>query len=142
MRLTDVEQAIRDGARGEAARLSLEQQIVVGDFFGAERFVEVSNVHMMGDYEVMGDAGCDYLKSLLAHGARVCVPTTRNAQCIEYNHAERLRQSPALIEGEKRVRQLLAQLGILLVDTCIGYHSIYTPRLHEHIAWGDTGTVA
>ena len=61
MRLTDVEQAIRDGARGEAARRSLEQQIAVGDFFQAERFVEVSNVHMMGDYEVMGDAGCEYL---------------------------------------------------------------------------------
>lgn len=89
---------------------------MVGDFFGAERFVEVSNVHMMGDYEVMGDAGCDYLKSLLAHGARVCVPTTRNAQCIGYNQAQRLRQSPALIEGEKHVRQLLTQLGILLVS--------------------------
>jgi hypothetical protein len=142
MLLNEAERAIRDGSRGEATRLSLEQQIVVGDFFGAERFVEVSNVHMMGDYEVMGNAGCDYLKSLLAQGARVCVPTTRNAQCIEYDYAQRLCQSPDLIEGEKGVRQLLTKLGILLVDTCIGYHSIYTPRLHEHVAWGDTGTVA
>ena len=53
MLLNEAERAIRDGSRGEATRLSLEQQIVVGDFFGAERFVEVSNVHMMGDYEVM-----------------------------------------------------------------------------------------
>jgi hypothetical protein len=142
MRLNDVEEAIRDGARGEAARRSLEQQIAVGDFFGAEHFVEVSNVHMMGDYEVMGDAGCEYLQSLVSLGARVCVQTTRNAQCIEYDCAARLRQSSELIAGEMKVRRLLGELGISLVDTCINYQSIYTPRFKEHVAWGDTGTVA
>lgn len=142
MLLNDTEQNIRDGKRGEALRLSLEQQIAVGDFFGAERFVEVSNVHMMGDYEVMGNAGRAYLQSLVDLGARVCVQTTRNAQCIEYNCAAKLRQSPDLIAGEKKVRQLLGELGISLVDTCINYQSIYTPRLNEHVAWGDTGTVA
>jgi hypothetical protein len=142
MRLNDVEQAIRDGARGEAARRSLEQQIAVGDFFGAEQFVEVSNVHMMGDYEVMGDAGCEYLQSLVDLGARVCVQTTRNAQCIEYDCAAQLRQSSDLIAGEMKVRRLLGELGISLVDTCINYQSIYTPRFKEHVAWGDTGTVA
>ena len=142
MYLNDAERAIRDGARGEAPRRSLEQQIAVGDFFGAERFVEVSNVHMMGDYEVMGDAGCKYLESLIELGGRVCVQTTRNAQCIEYDCAARLRQSADLLEGEKKARRLLGALGISLVDTCINYHSIYTPRFKEHVAWGDTGTVA
>ncbi len=141
MHLNDVEQAIRDGSRGEAARLSLEQQIVVGDFFGAERFVEVSNVHMMGDYEVMGDAGCNYLKSLLALGARVCVPTTRNAQCIEYDvrnvYASRLTLSKA-----RRASGSSWRTRHLLVDTCIRLSLDLYAALHEHIAWGDTGTVA
>jgi predicted aconitase len=140
--LTDDEQRIREGARGEAARRSLEQQISVGDFFGAERFVPISNVHMMGDYEVMGDAGRSYLQGLVDVGARVVISTTRNAQCIEYEFAERLRQSPELIANERTVRDLLVKLGIDTVDTCINYQSVYTPRFGEHVAWGDTGTVA
>ena len=57
MELTREEEAILAGARGEAARRALEYQIEVGRFWGAQRFVPVSSVHMMGDIEVMGDGG-------------------------------------------------------------------------------------
>lgn len=142
MHLTVEEERMRAGTRGEAARRSIEQQISVGEFFGAERFVEISNVHMMGDYEVMGDAGRAYLQGLVDIGGRVAIPTSRNAQCIEYEFAERLRQSPDLIANERTVRDLLVKLGISSVDTCINYQSVYTPHFAEHVAWGDTGTVA
>jgi predicted aconitase len=142
MFLDDGEKAMLHGDRGAAIRACLEQQIAVGDFFGAERFVPVSNVHMMGDYEVMGEAGQTYLSHLLELGAKVAVSTSRNAQCVEYAYAERLRQSPELVSHEKDVRGLLQRLGVWTVDTCIGYQTLYTPRFGEHVAWGDTGTVA
>jgi len=47
-----------------------------------------------------------------------------------------------LVDGERRVRPMLGRLGISTVNTCINYQSIYQPRLGEHVAWGDTGTVA
>jgi hypothetical protein len=72
----------------------------------------------------------------------VRVPSTRNAACIEYEFAERLRQSPELVTHEREVRSLLGRLGVATVDTCINYQSVYTPRVNEHVAWGDTGTVA
>ena len=62
MELTAEERSILAGARGDAARRALEYQIEVGRFFGAQRFVPVTNVHMMGDIEVMGDAGLEYLR--------------------------------------------------------------------------------
>ena len=142
MQLNEEERAIADGAQGEAARVALEQQIAVGDFFDAERFVPVSNVHIMGDYEVMGDAGYDHLRRLYDLGGRVRVPTTRNAQPVEWEFAKRLQQSDAFVEHERPVRAMLSKLGVSLVDTCINYQSIYTPRMNEHVAWGDTGTVA
>lgn len=142
MKLTDHEKAIADGDLGAAARECLEQQIAVGEFFGAERFVPVTNVHMMGDYEVMGDAGQTFLSHLLDLGGKVAVTTSRNAQCVEYEYAQQLRQSPELIRHEKDVRALLNRLGVWTVDTCIGYQTLYVPRFGEHIAWGDTGTVA
>jgi hypothetical protein len=142
MFLNDEEKRIRDGAFGEAPRLALEEQLAVGDFFGATRFVLVSNVHLMGDYEVMGATGTAYLRKIVDSGGRVRVPSTRNAACIEYDFAERLRQSPELVTHEREVRSLLGRLGVATVDTCINYQSVYTPRVNEHVAWGDTGTVA
>ena len=57
MELIPEEQAILGGGRGEAAKRALQYQLEVGKFWGAKRFVRVTNVHMMGDTEVMGDAG-------------------------------------------------------------------------------------
>jgi predicted aconitase len=142
VQLNDEEKAIADGAQGEAARRCLEQQIEVGDFFGADRFVPVTNVHMMGDYEVMGDAGHAFLQCLLDAGGKVRVATSRNAQCVEYEYAQRLRQRPELVSHEKDIRKLLGALGVWTVDTCIGYQTLYVPRFGEHVAWGDTGAVA
>jgi predicted aconitase len=142
MLLTDHEKQIANGDHGAAAQECIAQQIAVGDFFGAERFVPVTNVHMMGDFEVMGEAGQAFLTRLLDLGGKVSVATSRNAQCIEYEYAQRLRQSPELIAHEKDVRALLHRLGVWTVDTCIGYQTLYVPRFNEHIAWGDTGTVA
>ena len=62
MRLTEEEKDILRGARGGAAAESLRGQIEVGEFFGAERFVPVSNVHMMGDIEVLGEGGLEFLR--------------------------------------------------------------------------------
>ncbi len=57
MELTDEEQAMLDGAQGPAVQEAIAYLIKVGEFWGARRFVPVTNVHMMGDIEVMGDGG-------------------------------------------------------------------------------------
>ena len=57
------------------ARLSkeaLELQIEVGKFFGAKRLVPVSNVHMMGDIEVMGDSGKAFLARMASRRECPC----------------------------------------------------------------------
>ncbi|TQM11589.1 aconitase X catalytic domain-containing protein [Pseudonocardia kunmingensis] len=142
MQLTAAEQDILDGRHGEALAGILREQVSVGEFFGAERFVEVTNAHFMGDREVFGQAGANYLTRLADAGVTVRVPTTRNAQSVDFEQAHLLAQSPELVEGEKETRVLLRRLGVSTVNTCIGYQSVYQPRLGEHVAWGDTGTVA
>jgi predicted aconitase len=139
--LTDRERGMRDGAMGEAVRWAIEQQIAVGEFFDAERFVPVSNVHMMGDTEVMGDAGLGVLDRLVDQGARFVVPVTTNARCVDFERALAVRQRPELVAGERRLVARLGALGAMLVDTCINYQTVYQPQRGEHLAWGDTGTV-
>ncbi|MFY9314898.1 MAG: aconitase X [Burkholderiales bacterium] len=141
MELTPDEQAILGGGRGEAARRALQYQIEVGRFWGAKRFVPVTNVHMMGDIEVMGDAGLAYLKEEAGLGARCAVATTTNARCMDFAHCERMGQDAGEAKKEKEIIATLRRMDVVTTDTCINYQTVYQPHLGEHVAWGDTGTV-
>jgi len=139
--LTQEERAILGGERGEAARLALEYQVKVGEFWGAKRFVPVTNVHMMGDIEVMGDGGLQWLKDTAARGARCSVATTTNARCIDFAHCARLGQDAGEAAKERELIASLRRMDVVTTDTCINYQTVYQPHLGERVAWGDTGTV-
>ena len=141
MILNDIERAMLAGEQGEAARRALEYQIQVGEFWSAERFVPVTNVHMMGDIEVMGDGGLEWLQSYAASGARCAVGTTTNARCVDFAHCDRLKQVPGEVAKERQVIACLQKMDVMTTDTCINYQTVYQPHLGEHVAWGDTGTV-
>ncbi len=141
MDLTPEEQSILGGGRGEAARRALEYQIEVGKFWGAKRFVPVTNVHMMGDIEVMGDAGLEFLRNEVKQFARCVVPTTTNARCMDFAHCERMGQDAGEAVKEKELIATLRRMDVVTTDTCINYQTVYQPHLGEHVAWGDTGTV-
>lgn len=141
MRLTPEEQEMLRGESGEAVEEALRVQLEVGEFFGAQEFVPVSNVHMMGDIEVMGDGGLEFLRRVARLGARCVVNTTTNARCFDFDYVERLNQDKETAEKEKELISLLQEIGVMTTDTCINYQFLYQPHLGEHVAWGDTGTV-
>jgi predicted aconitase len=141
VQLTAEERAILAGERGEAARRALEYQVKVGEFWGAQRFVPITNAHMMGDIEVMGDGGLQWLKDYAALGARCAVGTTTNARCFDFAHCERLGQDAGEAAKERELIACLRRMDVVTTDTCINYQTVYQPHLGEHVAWGDTGTV-
>jgi predicted aconitase len=115
--------------------------VKVGEFWGAGRFVPITNAHMMGDIEVMGDGGLQWLKDYAALGARCAVGTTTNARCVDFAHCERLGQDAGEAAKEKELIACLRRMDVVTTDTCINYQTVYQPHLGEHVAWGDTGTV-
>src|SRR4051794_21946823 len=129
------------GEKGEAPREALELQLEVGEFFGAQRFVPVTNVHMMGDAEVMGDGGLEFMRRMAELDARCVVTTTTNARCFDFDYVERLNQDANTAAKEQELISLLIRMGLMTADTCINYQYLYQPHLGEHVAWGDTGTV-
>jgi predicted aconitase len=96
---------------------------------------------MMGDIEVMGDAGLQFLRDEVKSAARCAVATTTNARCVDFAHCDRLGQDPAEVAKERELIQCLRRMDVVTTDTCINYQSVYQPHLGEHVAWGDTGTV-
>jgi predicted aconitase len=141
VQLDQEEERMLRGEMGEAPREALELQLEVGEFFGAQRFVPVTNVHMMGDIEVMGDGGLEFMRRMADLDARCVVNTTTNARCFDFDYVERLNQNAQTAEKEKELISLLRRIGVMTTDTCINYQSLYQPHLGEHVAWGDTGTV-
>ena len=129
------------GDHGEAVREAMAYQIEVGRFWGAERLVPITNAHMMGDIEVMGDAGLRYMEQACAKRTRCTVPITTNARCMDFAHVERLGQHAGEATKERKIIASLRQMNVCTADTCINYQTIYQPHLGEHVAWGDTGTV-
>src|SRR3978361_774702 len=94
MQLTPDEKKMLKGGAGPAVKEARELRTEAGKFFGAKRLVQVSNVHMMGDIEVMGDSGKAFLERMSAAGAQCAVPTTTNARCIDFEYVEKLKQDP------------------------------------------------
>ena len=143
MRLNDLEQAMLAGEQGRAVQQALVHQRKVGEFFGAEDFVPVSQAHIMADTESLGEAGVRWLEALSEGGpeARVRVPTITDPRGTDFAKASLLKQPAFALDLERRAIEAFRRLGVLLTDTCINYQTIQAPARGEHVAFGDTGVV-
>jgi predicted aconitase len=144
MRLNDEEQDILAGKSGPVARQALEHQLKVGEFFGAENFVPVTQAPIMADTESLGEAGVRWLEGLAAAGEarrRVRIPTITDPRGTDFAKASFLKQTSAMLDLERRAISALKKLGVMMTDTCINYQTIQAPARNEHVAFGDTGVV-
>ncbi len=144
MRLDDEERSILAGAQGPVPRLALEHQVKVGDFFGAEDFVPVSQAHIMADTESLGEAGVRWLESLAAakEGRRtVRIPTITDPRGTDFTKAKQLGQADWMLDLERRTIAAFVKLGVSMTDTCINYQTVLAATRGEHVAFGDTGVV-
>ncbi|MFI4927432.1 MAG: aconitase X, partial [Burkholderiales bacterium] len=144
MKLNPEEQAMLDGELGPLPQLCLQHQIAVGDFFGADSFVPVTQAHVMADTESLGQAGVMWLEKLAAvrKGQRtVRVPTITDPRGTDFAHSAALGQTDWMRELERRAIDAFVALGVSMTDTCINYQTIQAPTRGEHVAFGDTGVV-
>lgn len=144
MNLTDYEKAMLGGELGEPKRLAIEQQLQVGRFFDAEDFVEVSQAHIMGDTESLGESGVTFLEELARYPEperSVVIPTITDPRGVDQCRFRQLRQKPEWAELELRAVDAMRKLGILMTDTCINYQTVQAPVMGQHLAFGDTGVV-
>src|SRR5215471_7037026 len=144
MKLNDEEQEILAGKSGPVTRQALQHQLKVGEFFGARRFVPVTQAHIMADTESLGEAGVRWLEGLAAaceDQQRVRIPTITDPRGTDFAKATFLGQTSAMLDLERRAISAFIGLGVAMTDTCISYQTIQAPTRNEHVAFGDTGVV-
>jgi predicted aconitase len=143
MKLNALERAMHAGEHGPAVKNAIQHQIKVGEFFGAEDFVPVTQAHIMADTESLGEAGVQWLESLALEdaNARVRVPTIMDPRGTDFSKASVLKHPAWILDRERRAIEGFKRLGILMTDTCINYQTIQAPARGESVAFGDTGVV-
>jgi len=141
MKLSELERAMLAGEHGAAARIALEHQVKVGEFFDAADFVEVTQAHIMADTESLGEPGVRWVESLGEAGGRVRVPTITDPRGTDFAKTALLGHTPRIVELERRAVEGFRRLGVLMTDTCINYQTIQAPARGESVAFGDTGVV-
>jgi predicted aconitase len=144
LQLNDEEKRMLAGELGEPRRWAIAQQIAVGDFFDAEDFVAVSQVHLCADTEALGPSGVALLERFATAPAaerRVSVPTITDPRGADFKRFAQIRQPEEIVALERRAADAMAALSMILTDTCINYQSVLPPLQGEHLAFGDTGSV-
>ena len=84
------------GKHGAAVKSAIEHQIMVGDFFGAEDFVPVTQAHIMADTESLGEHNVRWLERLAAE--------TKGDRTVRIARAEDLALLLAVSEDDQSAR--------------------------------------
>ena len=144
MKLNEEEKAMLAGECGSVRKTAIEHQIQVGEFFGAEDLVAVSQAHIMADTESLGEAGVEWLENLSQNKIEdrmVRIPTITDPRGTDFTKAKQLGQTEKMLELERRAINAFVKMGVSMTDTCINYQTIMAPVFGEHLAFGDTGVV-
>ena len=142
MQLTAEEREMLAGGQGSPRAWALNFQTRVGKFFGARRMIPVASAHVAAEMGLLGDAGLALVESLANAGASVCIPSMTDPCSVDFNLHRLFGQPEEHVEKERRLVAALAGMGMMTVNSCIPYQTLTPPRFGEHLAWGDTGSVA
>lgn len=141
MRLTDEERETLEGKHGEARRIALSILTELGDLFGAEGMMAVSQVHI--DSSVyMVDAGLEFAERMTELGGRVAVPTSLNISAVDLERWREYRVPAELLEKSRRLERAYLKMGATPTWTCAPYQQGMIPRFGEQIAWGESNAIA
>ena len=141
MHLNEIEKGMLAGKNGKACDLAMNILIDLGELYGAERMISVSQVHIdMTLYMV--DAGVEFAEKMAEWGGKFAVPTQLNPASIDLLHHDRMRVPEALLEKSRRLENAYLKMGAIPTWTCAPYQQGLIPSFGEQIAWGESNAIA
>jgi predicted aconitase len=143
MLLSKEEQKMYDGEAGEAARQSMEILAALGKIYGAGKMIPVTSAQIAGvSYKTIGDAGLDYLKEMVANGAKVRIPSFLNPAGMDRTQWKEMKIPEKFAKKQIEILDAYAAMGITMSCTCTPYLVGLRPKVGEHIAWSESSAVA
>ncbi|MBW2690153.1 MAG: aconitase X catalytic domain-containing protein [Deltaproteobacteria bacterium] len=141
MHLIEDEKSILDGSQGEAAQIAMKILVDLGEIFGADEMMSITQVHI--DTTIyMVDAGVEFAERMAEMGGRFSVPTQLNPSAIDLKRWKELRVDSELLEKSRRIERAYLKMGAMPTWTCAPYQQGLIPKFGEQIAWGESNAIA
>ena len=142
VQLSDDDRRLLDGARGQAARTSMEILVALGTIYEAERLIPVRSAQISGvSYANLGDAGLELLESWARDG-RVACPATLNPAGMDLQAWRAMGIPQEFAERQLRIVRAYERMGVAPSCTCTPYLAGNRPAEGEHVAWSESSAVA
>jgi predicted aconitase len=138
--LAPIDQALLDGAHGEASARAMAILMRYGQAADATRFVSIQSAHIDGCL-YHGPSSIDFVRRFVDLGGWVRVPTTLNVAAVDVTHPEWHCGPAELIPAQSELTDLHEQLGCIATLTCAPYQRMLRPALGEHIAWAESNAI-
>jgi predicted aconitase len=135
MLLTNEDQKMLSGGRGDGALLAMQMIVRVGEAFDAKRLIDISWAHVASAYD-HSKANLDFAQRLAKSETRVVVPTTLTACSLNLNDDSATNNGAA-----QQIIELYKAMGCKAVMTCAPYHTRSEPGFGEHVAWCESSAV-
>lgn len=138
--LTDADQAILSGERGEAAAVAMRIVLRMAALEGATELIDIRRAHIDGCIYT-GPGGLAFAEKLRDLGGRVVVPTTLNAISVDHRRWRAQGVSEDLGRPAAAVADAYVAMGAQPTFTCAPYLLDDRPARDEQIVWAESNAV-
>jgi cis-L-3-hydroxyproline dehydratase len=138
--LSDLDRQFLAGEFGEAARVAMRIVLQTAQIEGAVELVDVDMAHLDGVF-YQGPAGLQFARKLCDLGARVRVPTTMNAICVDRRQWRAQGVAEVVGKASDALADAYLEMGAKPTYTCAPYLLKPVPKAGQNIAWGESNAV-
>ena len=143
MKLTDEEKRMRDGQYGKGVAMAMSILTKLGEIYDAEEMMPITQAHIDSTFfQLLGDAGLDFVGRLAENDVKVRVPTSLNPSARDIRQWQEFRIAPDFAEKSQWLEQAYLQMGATPTWTCAPYQNGMVPRFGQQIAWAESNAIA
>ncbi len=138
--LAEIDQRFLAGEFGEAARIAARIVLQTARIEGATELIDIDMAHLDGVF-YQGPAGLQFARKLCDLGAKVRVPTTMNAICVDRRQWRAQGVAETLGNATDALADAYVEMGAKPTYTCAPYLLDPAPKAAQNIAWGESNAV-
>ncbi|WP_066456521.1 aconitase X [Anaerotruncus rubiinfantis] len=141
MKLTDYEKELLNGDHGEAVQMAMRVLYDLGEYYGADDFVEITACH--DDSTVyFGEAQVAFAEYLAAMGAKFAVPTSTNACALDMERWDIQKHEASWMAATRRIEASHLKMGAVPSWTCAPYQTGFSPVFGSQVAFAESNVIS
>lgn len=142
MHLTKEEELGLIGEFGEAQAIAYSLLVDVGEFYNAERLIDVSSAHISGvSYLTGGEGLIDQLELFASKNAKVKIYSTLNPSGMDRNQWEDHFIDLEFATKQFQILQYFEEMGVITTCSCTPYDFGHILSKGQHVAWAESSAI-